>query len=132
MAASQVWGTSGEQGCSPAARDVVTECWPPSERSTAGTAKAPRCGAFVQCAEEDSNLHPVSPDQALNLIRACRMRAVSFYAVDSVHAGEHIGRSGRSGCCHGCCRDKRPGSMPGGTSRRCGGEHWFENTCRRA
>src|SRR3954451_22381196 len=53
--------------------------------------------------------HPHIPDQALNLIRACTMRVVSFYAVDSVHAGEHIGRSGRSGCCHGCCRHKRPG-----------------------
>jgi len=51
----------------------------------------------------------VWPDQALNLIRACTMLDVSFYAVDSVHAGEHIGRIGRSGCCHGCCRDKRPG-----------------------
>jgi hypothetical protein len=24
--------------------------------------------AFVRCAEEDSNLHPVSPDQALNAV----------------------------------------------------------------
>ena len=34
------------------------------------------------------------PDQALNLIRDCTMLFVSIYAVDSVHAGEHIGRSG--------------------------------------
>ena len=32
------------------------------------TRKAPTCGAF-RCAEEDSNLHPVIPDQALNLAR---------------------------------------------------------------
>jgi hypothetical protein len=32
------------------------------------TTKAPTCGAFAQCAEEDSNLHPVIPDQALNLV----------------------------------------------------------------
>jgi hypothetical protein len=30
------------------------------------TTKAPPCGAFASCAEEDSNLHPVIPDQALN------------------------------------------------------------------
>jgi hypothetical protein len=30
--------------------------------------KAPPCGAFARCAEEDSNLHPVIPDQALNLL----------------------------------------------------------------
>jgi hypothetical protein len=33
-----------------------------------GTTKAPPCGAFAQCAEEDSNLHPAIPDQALNLV----------------------------------------------------------------
>src|SRR3954453_1766070 len=55
----------------------------------------------------------VWPDQALNLIRACTMLDVSFYAVDSVHAGEHIGRFGRSGCCHGGCRDKRLGCYGG-------------------
>jgi hypothetical protein len=33
---------------------------------TPRTQKAPPCGAFARCAEEDSNLHPVIPDQALN------------------------------------------------------------------
>src|SRR5918998_698619 len=31
--------------------------------------KAPRLRGFLVCAEEDSNLHPVIPDQALNLAR---------------------------------------------------------------
>ena len=35
-------------------------------RTGSGRTKAPPCGAFAQCAEEDSNLHPVIPDQALN------------------------------------------------------------------
>src|SRR4051795_12160960 len=45
---------------------------------------------------------PGYPDQALNLVRACTMRVVSFHAVDFVHAGAHIGRSG-------CRHHKRPG-----------------------
>jgi hypothetical protein len=32
------------------------------------TTKAPRTQGFRRCAEEDSNLHPVIPDQALNLV----------------------------------------------------------------
>jgi hypothetical protein len=40
-----------------------------SQRAAPRTTKAPTCGAFAQCAEEDSNLHPVIPDQALNLAR---------------------------------------------------------------
>jgi hypothetical protein len=30
--------------------------------------KSPALRAFAQCAEEGSNLHPVIPDQALNLV----------------------------------------------------------------
>jgi hypothetical protein len=37
--------------------------------ATRRTTKAPTSGAFARCAEEDSNLHPVIPDQALNLAR---------------------------------------------------------------
>ena len=40
----------------------------PREDATARDDKAPPCGAFASCAEEDSNLHPVIPDQALNLV----------------------------------------------------------------
>jgi predicted DNA-binding transcriptional regulator AlpA len=38
-------------------------------RTRPKTAKAPRLRGFQTCAEEDSNLHPVIPDQALNLAR---------------------------------------------------------------
>jgi hypothetical protein len=41
----------------------------PGARSGPRTTKAPTCGAFARCAEEDSNLHPVIPEQALNLAR---------------------------------------------------------------
>ena len=34
----------------------------------ASTTKAPHTAPFRECAEEDSNLHPVIPDQALNLV----------------------------------------------------------------
>jgi hypothetical protein len=88
----------------------------PRVAASAENDERPAERGFRACAEEDSNLHPVIPDQALNLVRACTMRAVSFYAVDFVHAGEHIGRSGRSGCCHACCRDKRPGGVDRQTS----------------
>src|SRR5215218_4511284 len=39
---------------------------PASERENE---KAPQMPGFITCAEEDSNLHPVIPDQALNLAR---------------------------------------------------------------
>ena len=35
----------------------------PSEKE-----KARLCGPYLLCAEEDSNLHPVIPDQALNIV----------------------------------------------------------------
>src|SRR4051794_7022072 len=35
------------------------------------------CGAFVQCAEEDSNLHPVIPDRALKFVCAIVARSIS-------------------------------------------------------
>jgi hypothetical protein len=42
---------------------------PHSDESPAERRKPRRNGAFAECAEEDSNLHPVIPDQALNLAR---------------------------------------------------------------
>jgi hypothetical protein len=69
-------------------------------------------------------------DQALNTVRACPIRAVLLYAVDSVHAGEHAGRPGRSGCCHGCCRDKRPG-CPGSPAATFPGPPQSNATSRR-
>src|SRR3954468_13360606 len=43
--------------------------WPTGRRRACRHEKAPRSGASPKCAEEDSNLHPVIPDQALNLAR---------------------------------------------------------------
>jgi len=40
----------------------------PPRRSDPLTTKARRMQGFRRCAEEDSNLHPVIPDQALNLV----------------------------------------------------------------
>src|SRR5919206_4869192 len=44
---------------------------PPQRKRTDGpeNAKTPPERGFLACAEEDSNLHPVNPDQALNLAR---------------------------------------------------------------
>src|SRR3954467_10158958 len=44
------------------------EMWPPASKRPTRTTKAPRTQGFRRCAEEDSNLHPVIPDQALNLV----------------------------------------------------------------
>jgi hypothetical protein len=41
----------------------------PAGGNRPGTRKAPQMRGFHVCAEEDSNLHPVIPDQALNLAR---------------------------------------------------------------
>src|SRR3954469_14318891 len=43
--------------------------WPTGRRRACRHEKAPRSGASPKCAEEDSNLHPVIPDRALNLAR---------------------------------------------------------------
>ncbi len=50
-------------------RGVAARCSPPDRSRSPRTRKAPPSGAFRECAEEDSNLHPVIPDQALNLAR---------------------------------------------------------------
>jgi hypothetical protein len=41
----------------------------PFERGRPRNAKSPAVRGLCECAEEDSNLHPVIPDQALNLAR---------------------------------------------------------------
>jgi hypothetical protein len=74
--------------------------------------KAPLCRAFL-CAEEDSNLHPVSLDQALNLVTLVSYPSGSRQIVRIVPAHGRYGRIGRSGCCHGCCHD-RPRRLCGG------------------
>ena len=42
---------------------------PPEPVEKPENAKSPAERGFSECAEEDSNLHPVIPDQALNLAR---------------------------------------------------------------
>ncbi len=66
------------------------------------TRKAPRVQG-LSCAEEDSNLHPVIPDQALNLVTQLSNTSRSCRSVQIVQPRARYGRYGRSGCCHGCC-----------------------------
>ena len=71
------------------------------------TRKAPHCRAF-RCAEEDSNLHPVSLDQALNLVTRVSDPSVSRQIVRIVQARGRYGHIGRFGCCRRCCHDSQP------------------------
>src|SRR5215208_6434328 len=64
--------------------------------------KGPAVQAFSS-AEEDSNLHPVIPDQALNLARESVDPSRSCRSVQMVRSRGRCGRIRRSGCCHGCC-----------------------------
>jgi hypothetical protein len=56
----------------------------PLEAERSRTTKAPQCGAF-ECAEEDSNLHPLSVDQALNLVT--RVSDTSYASIASRSSG---------------------------------------------
>ena len=85
------------------------------------TRKALLCRAF-RCAEEDSNLHPVIPDQALNLVTQLSYASIRCQIVHYVHNSGRSGRIGRSGCCHGCCHEpevpvteRRPRRVPSGS-----------------
>ena len=77
--------------------------------------KAPPRGAFATCAEEDSNLHPVIPDQALNLVTRLSYPSVACQIVRIVPARGRYGRIGRSGCCHGCCHGNPQSITPPST-----------------
>jgi hypothetical protein len=63
-----------------------------------------RAGPF-KCAEEDSNLHPVSLDQALNLVTRVSYPSGSRQIVRIVPERGRYGRIGRSRCCRGCCHE---------------------------
>ncbi len=82
--------------------------------------KPGECGAFTRCAEEDSNLHPLSVDQALNLVTQVSDTSRSCASVQNVHESGRNGRCGRSGCCHGCCheRSRRSDRVPSAPHRR--------------
>ena len=58
--------------------------------------------------ETNSNLHPVIPDQALNLETRLSYPSVACQIVRIVPARGRYGRIGRSGCCHGCCHEPAP------------------------
>jgi hypothetical protein len=45
------------------------------------TRKPRRSGAFIKCAEEDSNLHPVIPDQALKHILRPSITSAWLYSI---------------------------------------------------
>ena len=77
----------------------------PGERAPTNE-KAPPCGAFASCAEEDSNLHPVIPDQALNLVTRVSDTSESRQIVRSVRESGRCGRIGRCGCCRRCCHER--------------------------
>jgi hypothetical protein len=47
-----------------------------------------RVAAFASCAEEDSNLHPVIPDQALNLATQVAYRPLRSKASDSTRPAD--------------------------------------------
>ena len=97
--------SSGEPLRRPGARppvDVVRCSRRPAGGRLLLTRKALLCRAF-RCAEEDSNLHPVIPDQALNLVTRVSYPSGSRQIVRIVPARGRCGRIGRSGCCHARC-----------------------------
>ena len=98
--------SSAPRTCSPpwsAAADTTRHYSPLATRER----RSPfaHCGAFATCAEEDSNLHPVIPDQALNLVTRLSYPSVACQIVRIVRSRGRYGRIGRSGCCHGCCHE---------------------------
>src|SRR5215217_8803526 len=59
------WRTGLFSSCQRRCREVFA----PGPIEKPENAKSPAERGFSKCAEEDSNLHPVIPDQALNLAR---------------------------------------------------------------
>ena len=88
--------------------EAPARAWP-SQREKPERRKGPALRG-LSCAEEDSNLHPVILDQALNLARRVSNTSRSCRSVQIVQPRGQYGRNGRSGCCHGCCH----GSVPAG------------------
>ena len=65
------WPSTAGSGLGSACATAMPQRAPHNEKGPAV------CGAFHRCAEEDSNLHPVIPDQALNLVCAIVARSIS-------------------------------------------------------
>jgi hypothetical protein len=64
-------------------------CPIPLAARTSRNEKAPQIRGFHVCAEEDSNLHPVIPDQALNLITRCQIRPMRPYCPERPRLWTH-------------------------------------------
>jgi hypothetical protein len=72
--------TGGPQACGPFVTRRCRGKLPPLGGAPK-TTKAPHTRGFRECAEEDSNFHPVIPDQALNLVT--RLSDTSYASIAS-------------------------------------------------
>jgi NAD(P)-dependent dehydrogenase (short-subunit alcohol dehydrogenase family) len=63
---------------------------------------------YFLCAEEDSNLHPLSVDQALNLVTRVSYASRSCTSVHIVHESGRIGRTGHLDVATGVATRCRP------------------------
>jgi hypothetical protein len=72
----------GPQACGPFATRRCREKVAPLTGGGLEKTKAPHTRGFRECAEEDSNLHPVIPDQALNLVT--RVSYASYTSIPSI------------------------------------------------
>jgi hypothetical protein len=89
---------------------VKRNLFPPRGRS--GNEKPRRAGPFAAMRRRDSNVRPVIPDQALNLVTRPSYPPVACQIVRIVPSRGRCGRIGRSGCCRGCCH-----ALPGPSAR---------------
>jgi hypothetical protein len=65
-----VWATVWAPALWPSCQRALPEKAPPTAGVDPKNAKSPAERGFSRCAEEDSNLHPVIPDQALESVGA--------------------------------------------------------------
>jgi len=101
--------------------------WPTGRRRAWGTKKPRVRGASLRCAEEDSNLHPVIPDQALNLARQVSYASIPRQIVHSVAATTSAslsrrrpsGRSSPSRSARPARMQRLADALMGGASRWC-------------
>ena len=110
--------------CPTASSVVSRKPAPPGGDVLPTTRKAPQRRGCLTCAEEDSNLHPVIPDQALNLATRVSYASRSRQSVLCVQRSGRNGRIGRNGCCQGCCHgsarqlERVPSGRLGGLATR--------------
>jgi hypothetical protein len=131
------WGTGGEHGCSPVAIGRCREKLPPSKRSRSRTTKAPRTRGFQKVRRRGLEPPPGYPGpgpQPCNPGVRSVQCVLCIHIVQSVRVSGRNGRTGPSGCCHGCCRRLRASrSEDGGApSRRRTSDAAFRLSDRRA